>query len=195
MKRLTEQDYRISHWSGGKTTEIAIAPKNAVYADRDFLWRLSSATVDLEESDFTALPDYDRLIAPIRGEMTLTHNGGAPVALAPYEAHAFDGADKTHSWGRCTDFNLMLRKGACGGRITPLGCGEAGEESFVPQSAARTLIVYCAEGGVTVSRGGESLALAEREAALLQGELLCPITLTFQKGGRAIAAQMWPAKS
>ena len=93
MKRLTADDYNVSTWSGGTTTQLAIFPPEAVYADRDFLWRVSSATVDLEESDFTALPDYDRLIATLRGEIVLTHNGGAPLTLRPYEVHAFSGGD------------------------------------------------------------------------------------------------------
>lgn len=187
MKRLTERDYRISDWSGGKTIQIAIGPEGAEYADRSFLWRLSSATVDLDESDFTALPDYMRWIAPIRGEMRLTHNGGAPLDLAPYEAHLFDGADDTHSWGRCTDFNLMLRKGRCTGTICALGSGEAKEETFVPDAATETLIVYCTEGGMTVAAGEDSVTLGEREAAVLERPV-GPLTLTFTVGGRAMAA-------
>ena len=54
---LTKDDYVVSQWSGGTTTQLAIAPSGAQYGDRAFLWRLSSATVDLEESDFTPLPD------------------------------------------------------------------------------------------------------------------------------------------
>ena len=113
ITHLTQADYQISQWSGGTTTQIAIAPQGALYADRDFLWRLSSATVDLDESDFTPLPDYHRLIAPLRGEMELTHDGGPLISLAPYQVHAFDGGADTHSRGRCVDFNLMLRKDRC----------------------------------------------------------------------------------
>ena len=54
---LTPADYLTTSWSGGTTTQLTIAPAGAVYADRDFLWRVSSATVELDESDFTALPD------------------------------------------------------------------------------------------------------------------------------------------
>ena len=89
MKKLTERDYRISDWSGGKTIQIAIAPEDALYAERSFLWRLSSATVDLDESDFTSLPDYLRLIAPLRGEMRLSHNcatENVTAVLQPWEA-------------------------------------------------------------------------------------------------------------
>ena len=136
MKQLKKKDYIIAKWSGGTTTQLAIWPENAVYADRDFLWRVSSATVDLEASDFTPLPDYERLIATLQGEIVLTHNGGEPLRLRPLEVHAFSGADATHSVGRCTDFNLMLRRGRAAGSMealrltdvpTRLSVGTAGE--------------------------------------------------------------------
>ena len=49
-KLLTQADQVTTTWSGGTTTQLAIAPEGAVYADRDFLWRLSSAKVELEHS-------------------------------------------------------------------------------------------------------------------------------------------------
>ena len=48
-----------------------------MYVDRDFLWRLSSATVEDAESDFTALPDYERLISTLEGTIEL--NAGQPT--------------------------------------------------------------------------------------------------------------------
>ena len=191
MKHLTEQQYQVSSWSGGKTIQIAIAPENALYADRSFLWRLSSATVDLEESDFTALPDYMRLIAPLQGKMVLTHNSGAPIELAPYAVHRFDGADATHSRGRCTDFNLMLRKGACDGRITPLGNGTPGEEILTPEPETKVLIIYCTEGHVSASYKGRYTELAARESVVLQSPQIGTVSLKFSEGGRAMCAQAW----
>lgn len=117
IQHLTPSDYITTKWSGGLTTQLGIAPASAVYADRDFLWRLSSATVEDAESDFTALPDYERLISTLEGTIELNHNGGEKLTLNPYEVHRFDGGDNTHSWGRCRDFNLMLRKGKCEGRM------------------------------------------------------------------------------
>lgn len=83
LTHLTPADYVTTQWSGGATTQLAIAPKGAVYADRDFLWRLSSATVELDESDFTPLPAYDRVISTLRGYMVLAHNGGERLTLRP----------------------------------------------------------------------------------------------------------------
>ena len=191
MKKLTERDYRISDWSGGKTIQIAIAPEDALYADRTFLWRLSSATVDLDESDFTSLPDYMRLIAPLRGEMRLTHNGSEAIDLAPYEVHRFDGADATHSWGRCTDFNLMLRKGGCDGSVTAVSGEFTEEKTLVPEPNSETVIVYCTEGSILVSCGEEHAELAEKEAALLQGGPIGQVSMLFPTSGCVMCAQVW----
>ena len=60
IRHLTPADYRTSCWSGGTTTEIFIWPEDADYAARRFAVRISSATVELEESDFTALPGVTR---------------------------------------------------------------------------------------------------------------------------------------
>ena len=162
MQKLTGTDYRTSAWSGGVTTQLAICPPGARYADRDFLWRLSSATVELERSDFTVLPDYMRLIATLRGEITLRHNGGAPIRLRPFEVHAFDGADETACFGRCTDFNLMLRKGAAEGSIVPLTVAEK-PVSLAPDPLCTDRLLYCAEGTCNVTDGGNTISLAAGE--------------------------------
>ena len=195
MIKLTGSNYAVSAWSGGTTTQLAIFPPEAKYADRDFLWRVSSATVELEESDFTALPDYDRLIATLRGEIVLTHNGGAPLRLRPFEVHAFSGADATHSVGRCTDFNLMLRRGRAAGTMealrltqTPIylsvgvtetspACRGGGaplrgaEEGCCPQPAAASPVSL---------RAGETLLLTAPAALTLTGSaalMLCRIRM------------------
>ena len=158
LQKLKISDYKVSSWSGGTTMQIAIWPPNALYADRDFLWRISSATVDLEESDFTPLPDYERLISTLEGEIVLTHNGGEPIRLRPFEVHAFSGADATRSRGRCRDFNLMLRRGRVTGTMEALRLTENPTNLNVGTSiagplppASEQLLLYCAEG--TVSAG------------------------------------------
>ncbi len=147
VRKLTQCDYLTSVWSGGTTTQLAIFPPDAVYAHRDFLWRVSSATVDLEESDFTPLPDYERLIATLEGDITLTHKGGAPITLQPFQVHGFSGGDATHSVGRCRDFNLMLRRGRATGSVEPIFL--TGTPISLPVEAAETVLLYCAEGFCT----------------------------------------------
>ena len=165
LTHLKPADYLTTQWSGGTTTQLAIAPRGAVYADRDFLWRLSSATVELDESDFTALPAYDRVISTLRGDMTLTHNGGERLTLHPYEVHTFSGADDTHSWGRCTDFNLMLRRGQCRGCVT--AHFPHGAETLTLHEG-ETALLYCGEGSATLRTDGGTLTLAAHESVLIE---------------------------
>ena len=177
ITRITPADFVSSLWSGGETHQLAIAPAGAVYADRDFLWRLSSATVNLEESDFTALPDYERYIATLEGSIRVSHDGGEPMTLVPYAVHRFDGGADTKSWGRCVDFNLMLRKGRCDGCLTALRLPESARVTL-PRTFAEgpehALLVFCGEGGAVLHTGNESVPFSRREALLVsqpEGEL------------------------
>ncbi len=107
---LTEKDYKTSAWSGGTTTELFIWPENASYATREFAVRISSATVDLPESDFTMLPGVQRFITPLKGSFVLSHADGKPIAMEPLDVpYGFSGGETTHCVGTATDFNLMLR--------------------------------------------------------------------------------------
>lgn len=200
MKKRTTSDYRISAWSGGTTTQLAIWPEHAVYAHRDFLWRVSSATVELETSDFTHLPDYDRLIATLEGGIVLTHNGGAPITLRPFEVHAFSGADATHSVGRCRDFNLMLRRDRVRGSMETLVLTDA-PVRLGADAAGEQFLVYCvsgecaaAEANAGTSVAGQPFAPAVSDGMILQpGEsLLCsaPARLTLTGNARLMVCHM-----
>lgn len=194
---IRPEQYVVSQWSGGTTTQLAIAPEGAAYADRDFLWRLSSAAVELDQSDFTPLPDYTRLISVLRGGMRLSHGGGEVLELAPYTVHAFDGGEDTHSWGRCTDFNLMLRKGRCQGSLQSL-CSEAAGQADITipvlspgDYASATLAVYCGGGALEVSLTGQSVRLAAGETALIHHAGVCPVHLDWDEGVRLMLAHIY----
>ncbi len=107
IKQIKATDYKTSTWSGGTTTQIVIHPETELYENRNFAYRISSATIDLEESDFTPLPKYKRFITPLDNKITLAH-GKEQIALSPLEIHSFSGATQTKSMGKCTDFNLMI---------------------------------------------------------------------------------------
>ena len=153
--RLTQEQYLTTLWSGGTTTQMAIAPEGAVYADRDFLWRFSSARVELEYSNFTALPDYNRLISILSGELDMKIDQGERFKLDPLTICSFDGGVPVESWGQCTDFNLMLRKGKAAGSTQSLKLS-AGTAVWTPAVPAPkpypncTLAIYCVTGDVEV---------------------------------------------
>ena len=111
---ITPEEFVTGVWSGGTTTQLAIYPPGASYADRNFIFRLSSATVETEQSEFTHLPDYDRWLMIFEGSARLVHSSEREVTINPYEYDAFDGGISTVSFGRVTDYNLMLRKGGTG---------------------------------------------------------------------------------
>lgn len=117
MKTIYKADVSAKPWSGGTSTELAIFPEGAEYAARDFIWRLSTAEVRDEESTFTALPDYHRMLMIRKGLLSLSHDGGEWYDLPEGQVTEFDGGSLTRSRGQVTDFNLMLRKGAAIGRL------------------------------------------------------------------------------
>lgn len=158
--------YSTSAWSGGATTELAIEPEGSRYADRSFLWRLSSATVELEESTFTPLPDYERWIMMLKGEVELCHNHGAWIHLREMEPHFFDGGDETVSRGKAVDFNLMLRKGVCGGDMIPAVFEDKSEKLWKTPEKCCSVVIYCHAGIV------KAVMDNEKEEILTSGESL-----------------------
>lgn len=116
-KLIKNSEHITSNWSGGTTTELCIYPVDSSYQDRNFMWRISSATVDLEISKFTLLPDYERIIMVLKGNLVLSHNDHQAITLNKFDQYEFDGGIDTESFGKVTDFNLMMRKGLCIGKV------------------------------------------------------------------------------
>lgn len=116
-KIVKNSQYKVSNWSGGTTTELCIYPEDSSYEHRDFTWRISSATVDLETSKFTVLSDYQRIIMVLKGKLVLSHDGIKSIDLNELEQYDFDGGINTDSIGKVSDFNLMMKKGQCSGKV------------------------------------------------------------------------------
>lgn len=202
IKKANKSDYNTSTWSGGTTTEIRIMPEDSRYADREFLWRLSSATVEVEESTFTALPDYDRLIMMLEGEMDLCHNHGPWIHLAEFEPHAFDGGDETLSKGKVVDFNLMLRKGKCRGAVVPVvfsakepeGAWEVTSGNMVPElKGCRDCMIYCHCGPLYIMmEDGSERELKAGESLQMAGDFKnAEWKFRGENGVRAVIAAVW----
>ncbi len=106
-KILRKHEQTASKWAGGTTTQLAIFPENADYSKRNFLFRISTATVETEESEFTNLPGVSRIIMILDGTLWLNHEGHYSKTLQKFDTDLFDGSWKTSSKGKVTDFNLM----------------------------------------------------------------------------------------
>lgn len=114
IKKFTELNFTTTSWSGGKTTQLFIYPKYSNYQDLNFKVRISSASVELEKSNFTILNGVTRFITPLTNSLQLTHDNNIFTKLNPFRIYEFDGNRNTISYGKAIDFNLMLANGARG---------------------------------------------------------------------------------
>lgn len=112
--KINTNKCNMSRWGGGTTTELSIYPENSKYSERNFLYRISTATCDDEKSVFTNLPGIKRELMILRGKVILQHEGRYSKNLNSYDKDTFCGEWKTISYGQCTDFNLMMSKECTG---------------------------------------------------------------------------------
>ncbi len=110
MDIICEKDYKTNVWQGGITHELFIHPKESSLKERNFDLRISSAIINLTESDFSDFSGYTRYIMPLEGDITL-YLQDKEVSLQPGMPFLFSGNDKvksTNSKG-ATDFNVIFR--------------------------------------------------------------------------------------
>ena len=185
-----EENYKLSKWSGGNTRELAIYPEKAEYLDRDFLWRLSSADSDKEESSFTKLPDYDRILMVLDGSVVLAHGEERTASLSAYEYDAFDGAIKTKCFGRLAkDYNLIYRKG-CEGRMELIELTEEAQHVSSQLEGTRCIGVYCAEGYTVVSADGATDMVKEDQQMVIELQPGEEVSLSVMGQGKCILTEV-----
>lgn len=114
IQQTTADDRTTINWASGTSTELFIYPSNGSFAERDFLFRISTATVEAEESTFTFFEGVTRHLMILKGKLELIHEGRYTKHLEPYDQDTFSGEWSTFSKGKVTDFNLMLKDGATG---------------------------------------------------------------------------------
>jgi environmental stress-induced protein Ves len=101
-------------WANGTSTELFIFPENGDFLTRDFLFRVSTATVEAETSTFTFFEGIDRTLMILEGNLILEHVGRYTKELKTFDQDNFSGEWDTKSKGKVKDFNLMCKKGASG---------------------------------------------------------------------------------
>lgn len=172
-----EENYSVSNWTGGTTKQLAIFPEEGNYLERDFVWRISSATVENEESNFSKLPDYDRVLVVLQGDVVLAHDGQRVARLKELEQDRFDGAYKTKSFGKITDYNLMVSKGNQGfvEVMTATEISQIPEITSFPEYELNTQAYYCRDGFATVTINGEMVMIKAGEQ----------LVVDFKKGEHA----------
>ena len=93
---------------GGKDKTALSFPANWPLWQAEFDYRLSTATVELAESQFSDLSGFHRILMSLDHKLHL-HNANRQeeAVLAPFTPYAFEGSDSITSRGTCTDFNLI----------------------------------------------------------------------------------------
>jgi environmental stress-induced protein Ves len=114
IKIFAEASRTTINWASGTSTEIFIHPGNAKFSERNFQFRISTATVEAEESNFTFFEGITRHLMILKGELVLVHEDRYEKKMKPFDQDTFSGEWKTRSRGKVTDFNLMLKAGATG---------------------------------------------------------------------------------
>jgi len=134
-------------WSGGTTSELFIYPEGSEFKTGNYQLRLSIATVEVEESNFTSLPGVERTLMVLEGELRLKHEGEHEIILKPLEKDHFSGDWNTQSWGKVTDFNLMT-KGNCKGELN--GYILEGKHSFPIQLSEFKTFIHLRSGEIQI---------------------------------------------
>lgn len=101
----------VSTWKGGKTTQLCIVPENASLQERNFDLRISSATIDLERSEFSDFRGYRRYLMKLEGDITLLIDDKT-IIIKRDEAFEFMGDEKVISISKepSRDFNVIIKK-------------------------------------------------------------------------------------
>ena len=184
----TKGQYPVSNWSGGSTTELYLDPPQASYAQRNFGVRVSSATVECERSQFTALPGVERIILPLRGQLHLYYEGHGGKLLQPFEQDRFDGGWHTESIGKATDFNVMLREGRRA-RVEVLSLTGGEESRVLPLAAQKKYLIFAAQGQAILSVDNRQYLLPDWGLAVVEQETEA-LMLTAPNPAKLVAVEL-----
>jgi environmental stress-induced protein Ves len=162
VKLIRKSEQITISWSGGTTTQLFIYPEKASYQERNFLFRISLATMETEESVFTKLPGISRQIMILDGTLKLEHTGRYTKILKKFETDSFEGDWETKGFGKVKDFNLMTA-GTLQGTIygTLLKKGETIEFQSINQ--IHNIYLYPYKGKLTVEAERQNLKLDQMD--------------------------------
>ena len=95
MKLVSKVNQKTSSWTGGTTTELLIFPENSSVSEQNFDFRISTAKVLVEKSEFTIFPKHNRKLAILEGKLKIQHNQSDWYTLNAGEQTEFKGGGNT----------------------------------------------------------------------------------------------------
>ena len=94
-------------WNGGETFEYYIYPENSLYINRDFLFRISAASITKVPSAFTKFNDYKRFLVMLDTNLHIKHNN-KDEHYKTSDIFKFNSNSDIVSYTKGNDFNLMV---------------------------------------------------------------------------------------
>ncbi|MCO5286897.1 MAG: HutD family protein [Chitinophagaceae bacterium] len=110
IRHIRKERIQPGAWQGGQTFQLCISPESANYQNKDFEFRISTATIEVCPSAFTKFSGYNRYIVMLDNDLRIERNG----KREHYERMSlftFDSSDTIVSFSTGQDFNFMIRKG------------------------------------------------------------------------------------
>ena len=159
-------DFSPTYWSGGMATELTTYPENSSYSERNFLWRLGFANIDIPESTFSTLPNISRTLMVTNGRLTLNHEGQHTACLGPFEQDSFQGEWKTTTKGQASVFNLMTQDNYSGELIhLPINpsCNKKFSHIIPFEKQLAAVCVYTLSGVLSTKINNHNLTLKSGE--------------------------------
>ena len=162
---LRAKDFQVSDWSGGKTKQLYLSPPTGHYGKREFDYRLSTATVELAESQFSDLSGFHRILMSLDQTLHL-HNASRQeeTVLAPFTPYFFEGSDSITSRGTCTDFNLIYSDHYQGQMIAISDREELSQDEAIQFIYALSDLMVTGTGLPSLNLETGQLLIVEKEA-------------------------------
>ena len=168
INHTKKEQLNTSVWSGGTTTQLVIYPKEAIYKNLDFIFRISTATIEIEKSTFTSLPNVSRIIMVLDGELTIQHKSQYTKQLKKFDTDVFSGDWETTSIGKATDFNVMT-KGLTKASALGFSLAEKSKKELILNS--QIMALYVSSGKVVIEESSsQNIHINQGDIVLISRE-------------------------
>jgi environmental stress-induced protein Ves len=177
---LPAHQFSATNWAKGTTTELVKYPPESDFLKRDFIFRISTATVEAEESTFSDFSGLTRILMVLEGSITLIHEGRYQKQLHAYDQDTFDGSWSTRSIGKVRDFNVMFNSQA---RASLCAISLASNQSASIDVAEKRMVLFVHTGKFLLDEHlletGSALDIEENDRTSLSftcietGTILC----------------------
>lgn len=170
MKSMT---YKSMPWKNGAgtTQEIAIEPADANFSNNDFLWRISSATIE-STNKFSTFDGYDRILLVIKGDGLFLNK----FRVTPFMLFEFTGETRIDCElvkDPVIDLGLIFDRKRIAAQIKIHNWQQAVMDSQI-KTQKGTSYLFCAQGAMTI--GDHKLEMMD--CLKVEGEQRLNVTCT-----------------